>query len=189
MNAIFPILEDTRHRVTVDEVMELVRAGFFEDAGRIELIEGVIVEMAAEGSRHGEMKMRLGDAIYDRLDKSSHRRFIDTTLKLAPDQAPSPDIFVCREGVPLAELQADEVSLIIEVADTSLQKDRDGKGAIYARFGIPEYWIVDVEHDTVLVFRSPENGTYAESETFDFSDTLTCHTLPNLSLRISDFNV
>ena len=74
MNAILPILDQHRHRATLDEVMRLVELGVFEHPSRIELIDGVILDMAAEGAEHGEVKMKIADQIYDQLDPAKHRR-------------------------------------------------------------------------------------------------------------------
>ena len=60
MNAILPLLDDIRHKVTFDELMALVRRGFFAEPGRVELLDGVIVEMVAEGFNHVDMKSAIG---------------------------------------------------------------------------------------------------------------------------------
>jgi Uma2 family endonuclease len=77
--------------------------------------------------------------------------------------------------------------LIVEVADSSLTYDRDVKGPLYAQNGIPEYWVVDLNSDSVLVYRGPRpDGTWATAETRRRGDTLTVAALPGVSVAVAD---
>lgn len=185
MNAILPILEDTRHKVTIDEVTELVNAGFFEEPSRIELIEGIIVEMPHEGFEHADWKMLIGEWLIRALP-STHRVMIDTTLHLPPHNAPSPDAWVYPRHMDLKEVSGSDVALIVETADASLRKDTLVKAPLYARFGIQEYWIVDIEALEVLVFLPESKNSFGEPLRYAADSRITCTSLPSLSLRLAD---
>ena len=163
MNAILPLLDDIRHKVTFDELMALVRRGFFAEPGRVELLDGVIVEMVAEGFNHVDMKSAIGDWMIRHLPES-FRAIIDSTLQLSPHNAPSPDIWICSRAIPLSEVKGADVALIIEVADTSLLHDKQVKAPIYEAHGVREYWIVDLESRSILPYRRGQDGRFIEPD-------------------------
>ncbi len=185
MTAILPILEDVRHKVTIDEVSELMKAGYFEEPSRIELIEGIIVEMPHEGLEHADWKMLVGEWLIGVLP-STHRVMIDTTLHLPPHNAPSPDAWVYPRQMDLKDVSGSDVSLIIETADASLRKDTVVKAPLYARFGVQEYWIIDIEAKEVLVFLPEPQGGYCEPSRYAEDTSVACKSIPGLTLRLAD---
>ena len=186
MNAILPILEDTRHKVTVEELTELVRGGFFSEPGRVELIDGVITEMASEGAEHGDLKNSLVAWLYGQTALSESRIFVETTLYLDPHNTPEPDIHIFPAGIHMRDLKPHEVALVIEIADSSLRKDREVKAPLYARFGVQEYWIIDLETRNTLVFRPAGEGEYGEPEIFGPQAAMACRSIPGLAFRLED---
>lgn len=78
--------------------------------------------------------------------------------------------------------------LVIEVARASLNTDRTLKGALYARFGVPEYWIVNLKDACVEVYRDPDTraGRYRTAATLGPTDVLSCTSVPGLSVALSD---
>ncbi|MCI4646450.1 MAG: Uma2 family endonuclease [Hyphomonadaceae bacterium] len=185
MNALLPILEPTRHKITFDELMSLVDAGFFAEPSRIELIDGVITEMPHEGFGHMDVKNAIAEWLIQTLPKAC-RAMIDTTLQLSPHDAPSPDAWIYERAKPLRELKGSDILLIIETADSSLEKDRGVKAPLYARFGIQEYWIVDLEKDEILVYRPAGEGIYGEPEVIPASAPAACTSIASLSLTLAD---
>ena len=103
---------------------------------------------------------------------------------------PEPDVTVVqrrpdfyRAGKP----RPADTLLVIEVADTSFDYDRDVKGPHYARNGIPEYWIVNLNDDTVHVFRDPKpDSTWGSTQQLARGGTLTIAALPGISVAIDD---
>ena len=80
-----------------------------------------------------------------------------------------------------------EVFLLIEVADSSFDDDHDVKGPLYARNAIPEYWIVNLNDDTVHVFRDPKpDGTWGSTQQLVRGGTLTVAALPGVSFAVND---
>lgn len=186
MNAILPLLDDIRHKVTFDELMELVRRGFFAEPGRVELLDGVIVEMAAGGSEHGNTKSLIGEHLIRTVDPA-FRVIIDTTLKLTAHTAPSPDIWIFPRAVEFSAVKGSDVALIIEVADTSLLHDKQVKAPIYEAHGVQEYWIVDLESRTILTFRRMDGGPFLEPDPAAAGSTATAQSIPELSLNLKSF--
>jgi Uma2 family endonuclease len=81
---------------------------------------------------------------------------------------------------------ADDAFFVIEVADTSLAYDRDLKVPLYARGGVPEVWVVDLNRDVVLVYRNPEEGAYTEAHTVKRGDTLTLPGASGAAVKVED---
>jgi Uma2 family endonuclease len=109
---------------------------------------------------------------------------VQLPLALSDDTEPEPDVAV----VPLGDYETEHphtALLIIEVADSSLQKDR-GKAAVYASAGIAEYWIVNLGARTVEVYASPDGDRYAESRTLRTGDTLRPRALPELAIAVAE---
>jgi Uma2 family endonuclease len=81
---------------------------------------------------------------------------------------------------------AADVLLIIEVADTTLAFDRGARAQIYTQAGLADYWIVDVTHKQLLVFRQPADGVYRSVETLIPGDTIQPLAFPDLTLAVSE---
>ena len=186
MNAILPILEDTRHKVTTDELAELVRAGFFEEPGRVELVDGVITEMASEGVEHGDLKNTLVAWLYRNAALSNFRIFVETTLYLDKHNTPEPDIHIFPAGIHMRDVKPDQVALAIEIADTSLRKDTEVKAPLYARFGVREYWVIDLETRDTLVYRPDGEGNYRPPEVVGPDRAVHCDAIAGLALTLSE---
>ena len=74
----------------------------------------------------------------------------------------------------------------MEVAHSTLAFDRDRKGPVYAAAGIPEYWIVDVAHEVVLVFTDPGPSGYRTSTTVRAGEALAARSLPQVTLTVAE---
>ncbi|HET8997304.1 MAG TPA: Uma2 family endonuclease, partial [Acetobacteraceae bacterium] len=99
---------------------------------------------------------------------------------------PQPDITVVRRpwhGYPDAHPGPEDICLLIEVADTSIATDRGAKRELYARAGIPEYWLIDLTTDRVHVHRKPKNGVYATMRTVGPDALLEIEALPGVTLK------
>ncbi len=145
-------------RIEYDRMVEL---GMFADE-RLELLQGVIVTMSPQGSRHAAAVRKLNQRLTLAL---TGRAFVQVQSPIALDEysEPEPDIAVVAIADYDRELPKTAL-LIVEVADSSLQKDRHVKGRLYAAAPIPEYWIINLEQNLVEVWRTPQDGTYTVRE-------------------------
>jgi len=154
-------MAEEARRFTLDDVFEMMRLGALDPDARVELIDGELVEMAAQNSPHMYAKhallrrlMReLGDAVIVH---------VEGTLRLTKRSAPSPDIFIHRSDRRVEDVRGPDVLLLIEVADSSLPRDLRAKAALYARHGIADYWVVDAMARRIFVHRQPTPEGYAE---------------------------
>jgi len=153
-----------RLRFTVDDFFRMGTAGILDVEARLELIEGDIVPMAPIGSRHAWAVIALNkilvEAVGDEAIVSPQN-----PIALPLHNAPQPDLCVLRRRDDYADRvpRAEDVLLLIEVADTTLTKDRGIKAPIYARYMIPEVWIIDIQNRRVEILTEPGEGGYARS--------------------------
>jgi Uma2 family endonuclease len=177
-----------RYRFTVDEYERLIKAGILREEDRVELIHGEIVKKMSIGPRHAAVVKRLIRLLSAQIQGRAQLGAQDPVHLADSEPEPdlsllqlSPDDFATQHPTP------GEIFLLIEVADTSLADDRDIQGPLYARNGIPEYWVVDLNTDTVLVYRGPRpDGTWAASETRRRGDTLAVAALPGVAVAVAD---
>jgi Uma2 family endonuclease len=140
------------------EYETMVSAGLFADE-RIELLEGVLVAMSPQSPAHAAAIRRLERvlrlALGDRMSISVQMPFV-----AGEESLPEPDVAIVPPG-DYDEAHPDRAFLIVEVADSSLRKDRRLKAEIYARAGVPEYWIVCVADRLIVVHTEPTAGGYS----------------------------
>ncbi len=146
-------------RWTREEYERLVEQGFFSPEEKIELVDGVIYEMSPQKSVH-TTAVRLADLALGLLFGVGFDIRSQMPLALGFDSEPEPDLAVVT-GSPLDYLDAHPSTalLVIEVADSSLPHDRK-KASLYARAGIPEYWLENLVDWCLEVYREPKDGVY-----------------------------
>lgn len=155
-----------RHRWTVAEYHRMAEVGLLTEDSRVELIDGEIIEMAPIGSEHAGHHNHLVGLLAYRL----HGKAVvagQNPLVLGGYEEPQPDIAVLRwrdDYYRGAHPHAEDVLLIIEIADTTLRYDRDVKVPLYARNGIPEVWLLDVQNRQLETYREPINGIYQQRD-------------------------
>ncbi len=155
---------DRPHRFTVDDYYRMAAAGILHEDSRVELIKGQIVDMSPVGSPHHGMVNRLNRLLVP-LVAGRGIVSVQNPVRLDDDSEPQPDIAILKpraDDYTTATARPDEVMLIIEVADSSLDYDRETKMPLYAENGIPEYWLVNLTSRVVEVHRLPQAGRYAQ---------------------------
>ena len=177
-----------RHRLTVEEVLEMARAGFFQGKPRMELIEGDLVEMAPIGAPHGSVVADLVRRLNRSLPESV-TVWVQSSVALANDTLAEPDIALLRarpDRYATSHPRAADILAIIEVADTSLAYDQGAKAQLYAAAGIPVYWIFDINARRVLAFRQPSASGYVHRIELSPDATLILDAVPGWSLRLHE---
>lgn len=158
-----PLFAEPRpHRWTGEEVYRLVELGFF--AGRrIELIEGEIVEMAAQSNWHAIAIARAREALEKAFGPAYWVR-AQNSLDLSPHSMLDPDLAVIPGNLNEHKERENPTSalLVVEVSETTLRYDRKSKSGVYARASIQDYWIVNFAQGFLEVYRQPEPDEDAE---------------------------
>ena len=164
-------------RFTVAQYRRWTEAGRFTEDDNIELLEGWIVDKMAKNPPHDSRVMWTQSVLQHLLSPDWHCRN-QCSLETS-DSVPEPDVAVVRGSIldyNGRHPQAADTALIVEVADTSLTTDRE-KRRIYARAGIPEYWIINLVNAQVEVFQTPRgsgpDADYERQQVLTRTDMLT----------------
>lgn len=178
----------TTYRFTVDEYHCMGEAGVFHEDDRVELINGQVVEMTPIGPRHARCVDDL-NRLFTRLAGDTAIVRVQNPVVLGKHHEPQPDLALLRrrpDRYGQAHPRPADVLVVVEVAETSLAYDRDIKIPLYARAGIPEVWLVDLQSDTIHVYRAPRRDGYAEPRSVARGETLTALHLPEVAVRVAD---
>jgi Uma2 family endonuclease len=173
-----------RRLFTVDEYYEMARVGILKPDERVELLDGEIVAMNPIGSPHAWCVTRLMEVFAPLIGRI--RVSLQNPLRLGHRSEPEPDIVVVRHDSPEDRHPGPtEALLVIEVADSSIRKDRRTKMPMYARAGIPEYWIVDLNRDRIEVYRDPVRARYRSVTILGRGDVVSPQFAPDLVVDVS----
>jgi len=176
---------ETIRRLSRREYDQLVALGVFEDE-RIELLRGLLVTMSPQGGPHATITswlvQRLGITLGMDYDVRGHSPYA-----AGDDSEPEPDVSVSRRSAGVLEHPSTSL-LVIEVAESSLRKDREVKATIYAEAGVGEYWIVDLSGPqlAVEVHTGPSARGYQRIEILRDGDVLRPSQLPSIALPVAD---
>lgn len=177
-----------RRRFTVDEYYRMAEADILHEDDRVELIEGEIVEMAPIGSRHASCVKRLNSLLSQRL-RDQVLISVQDPIRLGEHSEPQPDITLLLPRSDFysgAHPGAADVLLAVEVADTSVEYDREAKAPLYARSGIRETWLVDLDAGVVEVYRDPSPQGYRQTQRLKPGDHLAPEAFPQVLLPVAD---
>jgi Uma2 family endonuclease len=172
------------HPLTVDDVIAMVDAGILGEDDKVELLDGVLVEMSPQGSHHvaavSRLTMRLVPVAAAAGLVLTPQGPLDV---LSPISLPEPDIAIAPD--PGWDAYPVQAVLVIEVSVTSLAVDLGRKAAIYAAAGIPEYWVLDMADRRLVVHREPEGDGYTQVAHLTDADEVTATRLP-LTVAVAD---
>jgi Uma2 family endonuclease len=173
-----------RHRLTVNDYHRLGEAGILGEDDRVELLAGQLVDMSPIGPRHALAIDALTELLVTAVAGRAAVR-VQNPVVLDDESEPQPDLTVVRRpwrGHPHEHPRPEDILLLIEVADSSLDTDRGAKLELYARAGIREFWIVDLTTNCVLVHRQPSGDRYELVTRVESSGVLDVGELPNVTL-------
>jgi Uma2 family endonuclease len=170
---------------TLEEYHHLGDIGVLGEDDRVELIEGEIVAMAAIKGPHMLGLNRCTRAL-TRIPDQPWIVSVQNPIRLLADTEPQPDIAILRPEADRAAVpEVADVYLIIEVSDTTLSYDQGRKRRLYARAGIPEYWIMDINGRRFLRYTGPNGGDYQQTDQFVPGDTIDSLVLPAIRLSVA----
>lgn len=174
-----------RKRFRTDEVYQMMKLGILPEESGWELIDGEIIQKMTIGSKHA--------SVVRKLEKYLERNFGDfliisgqNPIHIDEHNEPEPDIALliprddfCAERHP----EPQEVLLVIEVSDSTLEFDREIKKTIYAEAGIREFWLINLKQETVETYSDPANGVYYQMRIFGRGETVNSRNIEQLSVE------
>lgn len=173
-------------RISTERYLQMIRDGVFDEDDRVELINGMIVEMTPANPEHNYSLMRLHELL--RVSPDEARVPIQSTIVVGSGQVFDPDFVLLKPGRDYRQRnwRADDLLLVFESAHSSLAKDRGAKLRAYAQAAVEDYWIADVKHEVLIVHRDPAGETYREINEYRKDDTVSPLHFPDISLRVGD---
>jgi len=181
-----PVL--TEHRFSVKEFYRLAETGILRPDARVELLNGKLIDMSPIGPYHGGLVNRLNRFFNHNSDgrwivSPQNALHLDDHSEPQPDLAllkPSPDDYTNRHPDP------DEVLLLIEVSDSTLEYDREEKLPAYGRAGVAEVWIVNLQHATIEVYRDPHFTGYGSKTVLHPGDQAVPQAFPDVVVNVTE---
>lgn len=152
----------------------LVEQGFLVDEP-VELLEGRLLAPSPEGDRHATVIRRLTRLVFDAIPADEGDIGVGNPIALSDLSEPEPDIAVFPPAATYRVGHPSTATLVIEVSRSSLRRDRTLKRRIYAQAGVPEYWIVDLQHDLLIVHRDPADSSYRSIAHLQHGDVRPLH--------------
>jgi Uma2 family endonuclease len=176
-----------RHRITVHEYYRMGELGLFAPEARTELIEGEIIDVAPPGSRHASVVAQL-NALLVRAVQDAAIVLVQSPVRLSDLSEPQPDLAVIRwrdDRYRSNHPVASDTLLAIEVSMTTWRYDRQIKVPLYARHGVPEVWMVDLNNDELHFFRLPRDGEYTDISSTDTPTMTAIQSLPGVAIDLA----
>lgn len=172
----------------VEEYYRMAEVGLLSPDDRVELIEGEIVEMSPIGCTHAGtvdrsstvLRRKLGDAVQVR---------VQNPVRLNDFSEPQPDLALLKPRKDFysnSHPTPEDVLVVIEVADTSVDYDRNVKLPLYSRAGIPEAWLMILPKELIEVHSQPKDGKYQKAQRLKRGKTLVSPTIPAFSCKVEE---
>ncbi len=176
----------TRYAFSVEQWRRMGEAGLFQGDSHLELIDGEVFQMAAMAHPHHVCVMRLNHLFVHAVGEQALVS-VQCPLQLDDYSEPEPDLALLHPGLDSWEGRAPLASdafLVVEVADSTLNWDVSFKAPRYARAGVPELWVVDVNAMEIRVFGDPRPDGYANARRARRDETLVVGALPTVTLSV-----
>lgn len=176
-----------RHRISADEYCRMAEIGLLPPDARVELIDGEILDMPPIGKDHESVVDQLNYLFVRAVDDLAIVR-VQGSVRLGSMSMPQPDITLLKPRPDFyrsRRAMESDVLLVIEVSESTLRFDRDVKVPLYARHGIPEVWIVDLQHDRLHFFRSLHAGEYRDVSSTSAPGVMPVAALPQVSVDLA----
>lgn len=174
-----------RRVFTVDEVLRMQELGIIAEDENFELVEGEIVPMQAKNPPHELVKLtltrRLARALPDDLWLG-----VETSIYMSSRTFLEPDLSIFASSKRADYIHGPDLLLAIEVSSSTLAYDRGLKASLYARYGVRELWVIDVETRRTYVYTRPDNGVWGSIVTREPEENLTIVEAPDFSIRLAD---
>jgi Uma2 family endonuclease len=175
-------------RLNVSQYHQMNQAGILSENDKVELINGEIIEMSPIGRRHTACVNRL-NTVFSQLLGKKVIVAVQNPIILNNLSEPEPDIALLKPRADFYESghpQPQDIFLLIEVADSSLEYDREVKIPLYASSGITEVWLVDIYEQVIIVYRHPSENSYSEIQTLNRGEKMSIQAFPEINLVVDD---
>jgi len=176
------------HRFSVEDYYRLAETGVLRPDARVELLDGRVIDMSPIGPYHGSLVMRLARLFTLRAD-GRWIVSVQNPLRLGYSSEPQPDVMLLKpatDDYASRHPQPEDVFLLIEVSDTTLDYDRGVKLPAYSRAGIPEVWILDLDSEAIEVCCEPNFESYSSKAVLRGADQAKPRAFPDATVEVTE---
>ncbi|MDZ8187855.1 MAG: Uma2 family endonuclease [Nostoc sp. ChiSLP02] len=177
-----------RRKFTVEQYHKMVDSGILKEDDRVELIRGDIIEMSPISTKHAACVRRFNNMLGQRLGNRVILS-VQNPVVLDNNSEPQPDVALLKprdDFYANAHPQPQDIFLLIEVADSTIEYDREEKIPLYAQANIIEVWLVDINEKIVEVYQQPTAAGYQLMQKFGSSQTLSIKALSDVSITVNE---
>lgn len=187
MNAVVKIGDSEFEPARLDraQILAAAESGLLERLGRVEVIEGVIVKLSPSWMPHAKALFQLC-GYFQRTLSGKFGMSVDQIVLFGPDGMHAPDIAFFDKTITDKALDAGQLLLALEVADTSLDYDLGVKAKTYAAFGVPELWVVDLENKRLVIHRDPAADGYGSVQSLQWTQAASPLIASDLDVVLAD---
>lgn len=183
-----PLEKLHKRLINIDEYHRMAEVGILGPNDRVELILGEILNMSPIGSKRSAIVKRINQLFVLAFNNKALVQIQDP-IQIKEFSEPEPDVMLLKQQADFYYdnlPQPKDVFLLIEVADSTLDFDKEIKLPLYAKAGIPEYWIVDIQNRQIFIHTLPEGNQYKKTEIATIEDTVHCNSFPAVTFGVKD---
>lgn len=173
-------------KLTAKDFWLLAESGAFEKYARTELIEGEIWAVNSVWRWHSRVNAQFAFAIMKGLEAAGINLTVygPGSIAMSDDSVPEPDISVGEHETSANEpISLTAVRIAVELSDSTRKMDLGRKAQLYARHGVPEYWVADRKDQRLVVHSAPTAKGYARINSVPFGEVAPSHTLTGLMVE------
>lgn len=166
----------------------MAETGVLKPDARVELLDGNIIDMSPIGPFHGGVTKYLNQ-IFNAAAKGRWITQVQDPVRLDDHSEPEPDLALLK---PVADFyrrrhpQPEDVFLLVEVADSTLEADQENKLPAYGRAGVPEVWVVNLNELTIEVYREPNFTGYGAKTILHEGEQATPQVFPDVAVDVAE---
>jgi len=182
------MLATAQHRFNVSEYYRMAETGVLAYDARVELLDGQIIDMSPIGPFHGGVTTFLA-RFFSSAAKDRWIVTVQNPVHLDDHSEPQPDLMLVKPASDCYRKRhprPQDVLLLVEISDTSLEKDQEIKLPAYARAGIAEVWIINLNDQTIEVYRQPRFAGYVVKTILQLGDTASPQLFPDVKLDVAE---
>ena len=175
-------------RFRVDDFRKMTEAGILPEESGWEIIDGYLIDKMTIGSKHAGTVKRLNRKLTN-LPGDLVIVSVQDPIQIDEYNAPEPDIALLKpreDFYAASHPTPEDVLLLIEVSDSTIEYDREIKKNIYAQAGIAEFWLVNLQENTVEIYSQPKNGNFRLVRILEAGETLQSAAIESLILQVDE---
>lgn len=182
------VLPPTMKRFRAEDFRKMTEVGILPEESGWEVIDGYLIDKMSIGSKHAGIVNKLNRILIFLLGSETVVA-IQNPVHLDEYNEPEPDIALLKPREDFytnSHPTAPDVLLLVEVSDSTVEYDREIKKTLYAAAGIVEYWLINLQNNTVEVYSQPKDGNYRLARILESGETIEAVAVANLKLPIDE---